>query len=79
MKTQNISHKLSYEIKEYLSYYWKLSSNENSESEKAIINQLSDKLKTQLKIEANSVALKDSKIFKENFSQDVIEDTVNII
>jgi hypothetical protein len=44
-----------------------------------IINQLSDKLRKNLLVEANRLVLKDSPIFSQNFSERVIEKTVGLI
>jgi hypothetical protein len=44
-----------------------------------IIGQLSDNLKQNLMIEANKLILKDSPIFIQNFSEQVLHKTVELI
>ena len=48
-------------------------------AEEQILSQLSDILKQRLMIESNKVVLIDSKIFHDNFSENVISKTVSII
>lgn len=44
-----------------------------------ILNQLSDNLKEKLLIEANKIIMKDSPIFKNNFSERVIQKSIQLI
>lgn len=51
----------------------------DNESERKIIEMLSEPLKRSLSIEANKIALKDSPIFRNNFSENTISKTVSLI
>ncbi len=51
----------------------------NNDIEEKVINMLSEPLKKKLLLESNKIALKDSKIFKDNFSDTVIEKTIPLI
>jgi hypothetical protein len=62
-----------------LEYYLKEKIENNNEVEEKIINMLSEPLKKKLLLESNKIALKDSKIFKENFTDRVIEKTIPLI
>jgi hypothetical protein len=79
MHNKKISNNLQSEIKEYLLYYWQEESNKNQNEENAIISQLSDNLKTLLSLQANSLVLNDSPIFRDNFSTEILKKTVGII
>lgn len=54
-------------------------SERDKEAEDKIIGQLSDALKEDLLIEANKIVLKDSPIFKNNFSDKIIYKTIPLI
>ena len=69
MEKKNISSSLKLKIKEYLSYYWDEERDNLTEKEQKIINQLSESLKRELKIEANKIVLGDSPVFHTNFSK----------
>ncbi|EGR30305.1 cation channel family protein, putative [Ichthyophthirius multifiliis] len=79
MYIKKVSKELQYEVRQYLQYYWKEEQNRDTKQEETIINQLSDKLKEQLVLEANNLVLKDSVIFKNNFSEILIKKTVPLI
>ncbi|KAL4505998.1 hypothetical protein ABPG72_013759 [Tetrahymena utriculariae] len=79
MSTKNINKKLSYQIREYLEYYWREQAETDYEEKQAIIDQLSDSLRQKLLFEANKIVLRDNQIFKQNFSKTVIEKTVPLI
>jgi len=51
----------------------------DNETEEKIIEMLSEPLKRFLMIEANKIALKDSPIFRNNFSDTTITKTVSVI
>lgn len=51
----------------------------DNETEDKIIDMLSEPLKRSLMIEANKIALKDSPIFRNNFSESTISKTVSLI
>lgn len=68
MRKKNINNELQYHIKEYVEYYLKSTNQTNSELEDKIINTLTIPLKKQLQLETNKIVLKQSKIFKDNFS-----------
>ena len=65
--------------KQYLEYQWREKKSVNSHQEEQIINQLSDQLRNVLMIEANKMILKESPIFSNNFSDNVIQRTVPLI
>lgn len=79
MNKKNINMNLQQQIREYLGYYLKESLMHNSETEDKIIDMLSEPLKRSLMIEANKIALKDSPIFRNNFSETTISKTVSLI
>ncbi|KAL4480343.1 hypothetical protein ABPG74_020859 [Tetrahymena malaccensis] len=79
MNRKNINPSLEYQIREYLEYYWREQAEQDQDQEQNIIDQLSESLKLKLLIEANKIVLKDSPIFKLNFSKYLIEQTVPLI
>ena len=79
MQKKNVSKNLQYQIREYLEYYWEETAELNEEMEDKIINQLSNSLREKLLIESNKLMLKDSPIFSQNFSEQVICHTVPLI
>ncbi|EAR93587.2 cyclic nucleotide-binding domain protein (macronuclear) [Tetrahymena thermophila SB210] len=79
MSRKNINPSLEYQIREYLEYYWREQAEQDQDQEQSIIDQLSESLKSKLLIEANKIVLKDSPIFKLNFSKYLIEQTVPLI
>ncbi|KAL4505999.1 hypothetical protein ABPG72_013760 [Tetrahymena utriculariae] len=79
MSKKNINSKLQYQAREYLEYYWRESAETDQEQEQNIISQLSESLRQKLLFEANKIVLRDSPIFKHNFSKGVIEQTVPLI
>ncbi|KAL4480340.1 hypothetical protein ABPG74_020856 [Tetrahymena malaccensis] len=79
MSKKNINSKLQYQAREYLEYYWRESAEADQEQEQNIISQLSESLRQKLLFEANKIVLRDSPIFKHNFSKGVIEQTVPLI
>ena len=72
MNKKNINTELQYQIREYLEYYLRESLVNNNEEENQIIEMLSEPLKRQLMIESNKIALKESPIFRNNFSDSTI-------
>ncbi|EAS00305.2 cation channel family protein (macronuclear) [Tetrahymena thermophila SB210] len=79
MKQKNISRDLQYEVQQYLKYIWKGTDERNTEQEENIIEMLNSNLRQRLQIEANKLVLSDTPIFKNNFSDIVLERTVSII
>ncbi|KAL4480344.1 hypothetical protein ABPG74_020860 [Tetrahymena malaccensis] len=79
MSKKNINQKLQYEIREYLEYYWRETSEMNQEQEQNIINQLSESLRSKLMYEANKIVFKESPIFKRNFSKNTMEQIIPLI
>ncbi|EAR93588.2 cation channel family protein (macronuclear) [Tetrahymena thermophila SB210] len=79
MSKKNIDQKLQYEIREYLEYYWRETSEMNQEQEQHIVNQLSESLRSKLMYEANKIVFKDSPIFKRNFSKSTMEQIIPLI
>ncbi|EGR27939.1 hypothetical protein IMG5_186250 [Ichthyophthirius multifiliis] len=79
MHLKKVSKELQFEIREYLQYYWREEKNRDTEQEEKIIGQLSDNLKDLLALEANNLVLKDSVVFRNNFSESVIRLTVPLI
>lgn len=72
MSKKNINNDLQQQIREYLEYYLNESTINDNEKEEKIIEMLSEPLKKQLMIEANKIALKDSPIFRNNFTDNII-------
>ncbi|KAL4455050.1 hypothetical protein ABPG74_006432 [Tetrahymena malaccensis] len=79
MKQKNISRDMQYEVQQYLKYIWKGTDERNTEQEEKIIETLNSNLRQRLQIEANKLVLSDTPIFKNNFSDLVLERTVSII
>ncbi|EAS05020.2 cation channel family protein (macronuclear) [Tetrahymena thermophila SB210] len=80
MIKKNVNKALKYQIREYLEYYWQENDIDDSKQQENIINQqLSKQLREQLLMDSNRIILKDSPIFKHNFSSNVITKTLNII
>lgn len=79
MSKKHISNDLQYNIKEYIHYYLNSTNHTNSEYEEKVINMLSIPLKQRLQLESNKIVLKDSLIFKENFSQNILMKTIPLI
>ncbi|CAK90813.1 unnamed protein product (macronuclear) [Paramecium tetraurelia] len=70
MKSVNISNQLKYEIREYLTFYWKEQKLEENLEVKDIIGQLSQDLQENLIFEANSIIVKGCKLFNDYFSHE---------
>lgn len=79
MSKKNITKQTQFRIREYLEYYWREQSEGDTEEEERIIAQLSDLLKHALAVEGNKIVLKDSSVFKNNFSDDVLDKTIQLI
>ncbi|CAD8052274.1 unnamed protein product [Paramecium sonneborni] len=70
MKSINISNQLKYEIREYLTFYWKEQKLEENLEVKDTIGQLSQDLQENLIFEANSIIVKGCKLFNDYFSHE---------
>ncbi|CAD8048420.1 unnamed protein product [Paramecium sonneborni] len=70
MKSVNISNQLKYEIREYLTFYWKEQKLEENLEVKDTIGQLSQDLQENLIFEANSIIVKGCKLFNDYFSHE---------
>ncbi|KAL4480339.1 hypothetical protein ABPG74_020855 [Tetrahymena malaccensis] len=79
MSKKDIDSNLQLQIREYLEYYWREQSEMSQEQEQDTIQKLSESLRSKLLFEANKIVLQDSPIFKQNFSKQVIEQTVPLI
>lgn len=55
-------------MREYLDYYWKEENERDQEKEDKILNLLSENLRDNLLVEGKGVVLKQSAIFRDNFS-----------
>ncbi|KAL4459920.1 hypothetical protein ABPG74_003446 [Tetrahymena malaccensis] len=60
-------------------YFWRGNQQTNQEEEEKMINQLPDYLRNELLIESNKIVLRDSLIFQNNFSEEVIHATIPLI
>ncbi|KAL4463934.1 hypothetical protein ABPG74_005871 [Tetrahymena malaccensis] len=78
MNMKNINSDLQYQIRQYVEYYLKEQSQNNSQMETQIINQLSDFLRESLKFEANKLVT-NAPIFSNHFSQEFIQKVVPLI
>ncbi|EAR85804.2 cation channel family protein (macronuclear) [Tetrahymena thermophila SB210] len=78
MNMKNINSDLQYQIRQYVEYYLKEQSQNNSQMETQIINQLSDFLRESLKFEANKLVT-NSPLFSNHFSQEFIQKVVPLI
>ena len=63
MKKKNVNSELKLKIREYLDYFWEEQRSNLSEIEDKIINQLSDSLRQELKLESNKIVLKETPVF----------------
>ena len=79
MHNKKIKSNLQYQVREYLEYYWKESSMHNTQEEENIINLLSSSLKEELLFQANKIILKESPIFHENFSVNLLHKIIPLI
>ncbi|EWS73104.1 cation channel family protein (macronuclear) [Tetrahymena thermophila SB210] len=79
MKQKQISQSLQFQIRQYLQYYWNESKAIEKRQQNDLINALSRQLQQQLQVDANKLVLKDVNILSQNFSQDLLKQTVNII
>ncbi|KRX10404.1 Cyclic nucleotide-binding protein [Pseudocohnilembus persalinus] len=79
MREKKINFRLQQEIREYMSFYLKEFRDNNQKDQEEVISLLSEQLKGILLLEANKIVLKESKIFKENFSQKIIQNTIPLI
>ncbi|EAS07090.2 cation channel family protein (macronuclear) [Tetrahymena thermophila SB210] len=79
MHLKKVSKELQYQIREYLQYYWTEQQDRDTEIEEKIKSLLSDNLRDQLALEANNIVLKDSVVFINNFSNQVISRSVPLI
>ncbi|CAD8184791.1 unnamed protein product [Paramecium pentaurelia] len=68
MQNKKIGYELQYQVREYLNYYWQSQSQVESQDEQNIINQLSQNLREQLMLQANSIILNECPLFKNHFS-----------
>ncbi|CAD8162298.1 unnamed protein product [Paramecium pentaurelia] len=68
MQNKKIGYELQYQIREYLNYYWQSQSQVESQDEQNIINQLSQNLREQLMLQANSIILNECPLFQNHFS-----------
>ncbi|CAD8172860.1 unnamed protein product [Paramecium octaurelia] len=68
MQSKKIGYELQYQVREYLNYYWQSESLVESQDEQNIINQLSQNLREQLMLQANSIILNQCPLFKNHFS-----------
>ncbi|KAL4447023.1 hypothetical protein ABPG74_013875 [Tetrahymena malaccensis] len=79
MSEKNITRELQQSIREYLEYYWSQWKDDNSEEEQKIIQQLSEEMKMSLLLQANKMILNDCQFLQKNFTQDALQNCVNII
>ncbi|KAL4469022.1 hypothetical protein ABPG73_019790 [Tetrahymena malaccensis] len=79
MKQKQISQSLQFQIRQYLQYYWNESKAIEKRQQTDLINALSRQLQQQLQVDANKLVLKDVNILSQNFSEDLLKQTVNII
>ncbi|EWS75660.1 cation channel family protein (macronuclear) [Tetrahymena thermophila SB210] len=79
LNKKQINQILSKNVTEYLEYFWRGNQQTNQEEEEKMIKQLPDYLRNELLIESNKIILRDSLIFQNNFSEEVIHATIPII
>ncbi|KRX07894.1 Cyclic nucleotide-binding protein [Pseudocohnilembus persalinus] len=78
MLQKNISKNLQFQIRQYLDYVWR-EQEKDQILDNNILMQLSDILQEKLLLEANKIVLIDSPVFKNNFSETIIQKTVPLI
>ncbi|KAM3138474.1 hypothetical protein pb186bvf_009388 [Paramecium bursaria] len=79
MTKKKISYQLQFQIREYLNYFWEIQNVQDSQEENLIVEQLSENLREQLMIEANSMILNECKFFKTQFSDSLKKELVKKI
>ncbi|KRX00772.1 Cyclic nucleotide-binding protein [Pseudocohnilembus persalinus] len=79
MQKKNVDQDLQFQVREYLSYYWKEENTEDVERQVLVMNQLSKKLKSSLLKDANKIVISECPIFKDNFSEESIQQTIPLI
>ena len=79
MKQKKINSDLRMRINKYLEYIYYEEKVEQIEEEAEIIGKLSDSLKQELLLEANSSIIKNLKMFTRNFSEYLLSDVIPII
>lgn len=77
MNKKQINKDLQQNIRQYLDFYWRSEDQLLFEEESKIINQLSDALRQNLQIEANSIILENSQILSSTFSEQVLLRTIS--
>ncbi|EAR97551.2 cyclic nucleotide-binding domain protein (macronuclear) [Tetrahymena thermophila SB210] len=72
MRKKKIPINLQTQIRHYLQYYWNESLSEQVQKEQSLVDQLSNTLKENLKIEANRSLIQESAFFKAMFSENTL-------
>ncbi|EWS75483.1 cyclic nucleotide-binding domain protein (macronuclear) [Tetrahymena thermophila SB210] len=80
MLRKNVSENLQNRIREYLDYYWEKKFDDDTQEEGLkIIQSLNSNLKKQLIYESNNLVIRDSPIFAQNFSPQLLSKLTQII
>ncbi|KAL4446460.1 hypothetical protein ABPG74_001201 [Tetrahymena malaccensis] len=72
MRKKKIPINLQSQIRHYLQFYWNESLSEQVQKEQSLVDQLSNTLKENLKIEANRSLIQESQFFKGMFSENTL-------
>ncbi|KAL4453948.1 hypothetical protein ABPG74_003831 [Tetrahymena malaccensis] len=79
MKKKKISTPLQFKIRQYLQFYWKENKEEEQKKQQEIKSILSQQLQSELVWDENKLILREARILVENFSEEVMKKTANII
>ncbi|EAR86704.2 cation channel family protein (macronuclear) [Tetrahymena thermophila SB210] len=79
MHKKNISIDLQFQVREYLQYFFIQSNQEDLQKQQKVIRLLPEALQNQIMFEANKIVLNISPLFKQNFSEQILQKTIRII
>ncbi|EAR99319.2 cyclic nucleotide-binding domain protein (macronuclear) [Tetrahymena thermophila SB210] len=79
MHKKNVSTDLQVQVREYLQYYFIQSNQEDIQKQQKVIQLLPETLQNQIMLEANKIIFESSKLFKNNFSEQIIQKTIKLI
>ncbi len=79
MQNKEIYFDLRMRVRKYFEYIWYEEKVEKLDEQSIIIGKLSDSLKEELLLEANSSILRNLKMFSFNFSEDFLRNTISLL
>ncbi|KAL4469617.1 hypothetical protein ABPG74_004870 [Tetrahymena malaccensis] len=79
MHQKNISTDLQVQVREYLQYFFIQSNQEDIKKQQKVISLLPETLQNQILLDANKIIFEHSPLFRTNFSEQIIQKTIQII